>query len=92
MVPEGLYRQVKGMLGCSSEIVEHLGETFIVGGEEAILVGYNNESCDCIVSFTSETSDLGWGLLDDSDIILHEVNSGNYWYIPWDDLEESRSE
>lgn len=92
MVPEGLYRQVKGMLGCSSEIVKHLGETFIVGGEEAVLVGYNNENCDCIVSFTSETCDLGWGLLDDSDIILHEVNSGNYWYIPWDDLEESRSE
>lgn len=92
MVPESLYRQVNGMLGCPSEIVECLGETFIVEGEEAILVGYNKDTNDCIVSFTSETNDLGWCSLDDYDIILCEVNSKNYWYVPWEDLIESRSE
>lgn len=92
MVPEGLYRQVKGTLSCSSEIVEHLGETFIVEGEEAVLVGYNNYNGDCIVSITSETSDLGWKLLDEDDIILYEVNSRKYWYASWTELKESRSE
>lgn len=89
MVPVSLYEEVtKGT--DSREIRKHIGETFIVEGEKAVLVGYaDNPDMDCIVGFES---DKGWIGFDDFDTILSEEIFQSYWYIPWDELQESRSE
>ena len=60
-------------------------------GSEAVLVGYNSESCenDCIVGFRSS---IGWTGFEYSDVILSDEEFETYWYIPWDELQESRSE
>lgn len=86
MVPESLYEE-----HIPAEIKEYIGKTFIVEGQEAVLVGYNSEDCegDCIVGFKS---DMGWTGFDDSDVILSDEEFETYWYVPWEELKESRSE
>ena len=44
---------------------------------------------DCIVGFDSDT---GWEGFDEFDTILLDKTFQSYWYVPWDDLKESRSE
>lgn len=86
MIPESLYEE-----HIPTEIKECIGETFIVEGQEAVLVGCNSESRenDCIVGFRSS---MGWTGFEDSDVILSDEEFETYWYIPWDELQESRSE
>lgn len=85
MVPESLYEE-----HIPTEIKRCIGETFIVEGQEAVLVGYNSESCEnCIVGFRSS---MGWTGFENSDVILSDEEFETYWYIPWDELQESRSE
>lgn len=68
MIPESLYEE-----HIPTEIKECIGETFIVEGQEAVLVGYNSESRenDCIVGFRSS---MGWTGFEDSDVILSVKN------------------
>ena len=55
MVPESLYDKVFGEANVR-EILKHIGETFIVEGQEAVLVGYAEDTdMDCIVGFDSDT-------------------------------------
>ena len=87
MVPESLYNK-----NIPTKIKECIGETFIVGGQEAVLVGCNLEDCEgdyCIVGFRS---DGGWTEFNDSDIILSDEKFETYWYVSWEELKESRSE
>lgn len=65
MVPESLYEEHIP----TENKKDALEKTFIVEGQEAVLVGYNSESCedDCIVGFRS---DMGWTEFEDSDVIL----------------------
>jgi hypothetical protein len=35
---------------------------------------------------------MGWTGFEDSDVILSDEEFETYWYIPWDELQESRSE
>lgn len=90
MVPESLYEEVIGGVN-SREIREHIGETFIVEGEKAVLVGCadGDSYLDCIVGFES---DKGWVGFDESDTILLDKTFQSYWYVPWEELKESRSE
>lgn len=37
-------------------------------------------------------SSMGWTGFEDSDVILSDEEFETYWYIPWDELQESRSE
>lgn len=89
MVPESLYEEVIGEANVR-EILKHIGETFIVEGQEAVLVGYAEDTdMDCIVGFDSDT---GWVGFDEFDTIVYGKTFQSYWYVPWDDLKESRSE
>lgn len=90
MVPESLYEQVTGEMGAPIEVIEHLGEVFTIEGEKAVLIGYTEtDNYDCIMGFES---DKGWTELDEFDTILLDKTFRSYWYIPWDELQESRSE
>lgn len=90
IVPESLYEQVTGEMGAPIEVIEHLGEVFTIEGEKAVLIGYTEtDNYDCIMGFES---DKGWTELDEFDIILLDKTFRSYWYIPWDELQESRSE
>ena len=60
-----------------TEIKRCIGETFIVEGQEAVL-GFR--------------SSMGWTGFENSDVILSDEEFETYWYIPWDELQESRSE
>lgn len=89
MVPESLYEEVIGDINLK-EIRRHIGETFMVEGQTGVLVGHtDNPDMDCIVGFDSDT---GWERFDEFDTILLDKTFQSYWYVPWDDLKESRSE
>ena len=93
MVPQSLYEEVIGGINIK-EIREHIGEIFMVEGQKAVLVGYASDipdtpDKDCIVGFDSDT---GWEGFDGSDTILYGKTFQSYWYIPWEELKESRSE
>lgn len=86
MVPESIYHS-----RFPNMIQRYVGETFIVEGQKAVLVGYCSDSLDrdCIVGFEN---DKGWEGFDEDDILLSDEDFESYWYIPFDELIESRSE